>query len=418
MIMKACLIKACAPGPFKEYKKDRGGPTQNIFSVAATTPDNVELELVDETAGMKVNYETKADVIGLFMSTPDALQAYRHAAKFKQRGKTVIFGGLHPSFLPDEALQHGDAVIIGESEGVWEQLLVDFSVGQLKQRYQRSEPYDPALLKPYPTHLIDRRQFNGFWSVLVSRGCPRKCAFCLVNPFFKGIRYRPVQNVVEEIRQCEADWIELHADNLTYDRDYAIELFRALKPLKINWVGETTINICEDHELLELAAESGLRYLLVGLETPSASALKGVGKGFIDAKTAKQYVKKLHSYNIVVDSAMLFGFDGHDSSIFEQTLKFVNEIELDVSPPVITIPFPGSRLYQQYEQEGRLLHKDWSKYDGSHAVFRPAQMTPEELEQGVKWYMDQHYSLTAILKRKAKQAKNVGMVRSAYLGLQ
>lgn len=390
--MKVCLVKACAEGLYKEYKKERGGPTQNIFSVAAATPDGVELELVDETIDMKVDFDTNADLICLFMSTPDAFRAYDIAEEFKRRGKTVVFGGLHPTFMPDEALEHGDAVMIGEAEEIWEQLLEDFKEDHLQQRYQRTEPFDPAKLKPYPTHLIDKSRFNGFWSVLVARGCRNNCSFCLVNPFFNGIRYRPIENVIEEIRQCGAPWLELHADNLTYDKEYAKELFRALKPLNVTWGGETTTNICEDDELLKLAAESGLKYLLIGLETPSKAALKRMGKGFVSIDKAKEYVKKLHDYDIIVDSGMLFGFDDHDKDIFKETLRFVEEVEIDICPPIIVIPFPGSRLFEQLEREGRILTKDWSQYDGTHAVFEPKQMTADELESGVLWFFNQRYS--------------------------
>lgn len=385
--MKIDLIKVSAPSDFKTYKKYMGSPPQNIFSAAAATPADVGIKLIDETIDMKTNLKTDADLVGLFMSTPDAIRAYELADQFKQRGKTVVFGGLHPSFMPEETLQHGDAVIIGEVEEVWEQLLQDYCNGNLQTRYERATHFDLANLNPYPMNQIPKRKYDGCWSVVVSRGCRFKCSFCLVTPFFKPkMRYRPISDVIDEIKLSGANWLELHSDNLTADRDYAMELFKALKPLKIDWVGETTINIARDDELLQLAAESGLSYLLVGLETPSQSTLKAAGKGFVKIEEVKENIRKLHEYDIIVDSAMIFGFDEHDEHIFQDSLDFAKEIDLDVGHSVIMIPFPGSRLFDQLDKEGRILTRDWSKYDGTHAVFQPKNMTTQTLEEGAWWF--------------------------------
>lgn len=412
--MKVSLIKASAPGYYKQYKQERGGPPQNIFALAAATPPHVHFDLIDETANMKVKYNTDSDLISISMSTPDALHAYNHAKEFRRRGKTVVFSGLHPTFLPDEALKHGDAVIIGEQEGVWEELLEDFETGTLKRKYQNDEPVDLSTLNPYP-NCVPKRIYNDLWSVVVSRGCPFKCSFCLVNKFFDRIRYRPVENVIDEIRNAGTNWFELHADNLTHDRDYAMELFTALKPLNINWVGETTIRLAEDQELLEAAAASGCTYLLVGLETPSQSALKNISKGFVHPEQAKEYVSRLHEHNIIVDSSMLFGFDEHDTDIFKRALEFTEYVEIDICDPIISIPFPGSTLFKNLEAEGRILTYDWSLYDGGHAVFQPAQMTPEELEKGQEWFMYNYYSPVRAMKRKARQIKNVGLTNSTFI---
>lgn len=385
--MNVYIIKASAQSSFKEYKKYMGSPPQSIFSLAATTPKGVDIEMIDETMDMKVNYRSKADIVVIFASTPDILRAYEIARKFKKKGKTVVLGGLHVTFMPDEAREHADALLIGESEGIWEQLLDDYQRGQLQPRYQRSEPVDVATLKPFPTHLIDKAWYGNTWTVMVSRGCVYHCSYCLVTPFFnKGMRYRPVDHIVDEIKNSGAKWVELHSDHLMGDPDYIRELLTALKPLDIQWVGETTVNMANDEELLKLAAESGMRYILVGLETPSQDALKRAGKGFVKIQEVKEYIRRYHEYDVVVDSAMIFGFDEQDETIFERSLEFVNEVEVDVPHSVLLIPFPGSRTYRKFEAEGRLLTKNWSKYDGAHVVFQPKQMTPKQLDQGSTWF--------------------------------
>lgn len=385
--MNIYIIKASAQSSFKEYKKYQGSPPQSIFSLAAATPEGVGLELVDETMDMKVSFRNKADIVAIFASTPDILRAYKIADKFRKKGKTVVLGGLHVTFMPDEAQQHADALLIGEAEGIWEQLLDDYQHGRLQPRYQRTEPVDVATLKPFPTHLIDKSWYGNTWTVMVSRGCIYHCSYCLVTPFFnKGMRYRPVGHIVDEIKNSGAKWFELHSDHLMGDPEYIRELLTALIPLNIQWVGETTVNMSKDEELLELAAKSGMRYVLVGLETPSQEALKKAAKGFVKIQEVKEYIRRYHAYNIVVDSAMIFGFDEQDATIFERSLEFVNEVEVDVPHSVLLIPFPGSRTYRKLEEEGRLLTKDWSKYDGAHVVFQPKQMTAKQLKDGQDWF--------------------------------
>ena len=397
--MKVYLIKASAPGPFKEYKKAMGAPPQNIFSVAAATPEGVSIEMCDETIGMKPKLNIKADIVALFFHTPDAIHAYKLADKFRAKGKTVVLGGLHSSFMPDEAAAHADALLIGEAEGIWEELINDFKNKTLKKFYEREKPLDLAEVKPYPTDLIPPSKYDHVWSVLVSRGCVHHCEYCAVPPFFTGkYRLRPIESIVAEIKATPTDWVELHADNLTADRAYALELFKALKPLNINWFGESTIKMAEDEELLQAAAESGCRELLIGIETSSQGALKEAGKSFVDPDTIKGKISRFHEYGIKVISPIIFGFDNHTTDIFEESEQFCRHIGIDEVEPVLLIPFPGTPLFERLAAENRILHKDWSKYDGSYAVFQPANMTPEELEEGTDWFWNE------IRKKKASNS--------------
>lgn len=398
--MKAYLIKATAKSDYTEYKKNTGGPPQNIFSVAAATPDWVELEMTDETHGMEVNKKSDADIVAIFMSTPDAIRAYELADYFREQNKTVILGGLHTKFNQEEAIQHADSLLIGEPEEIWETLLNDVYKGHLNKKYERTQPFDLAKLKPYPAHIIDPAIYDYTWSVLVSRGCPHKCEFCLVKEFFDKYTTRPVENIVAEIKELKKlgiEWVELHADNLTVNRKYALELFNALAPLNMNFYGETTIKLADDDELLEAASNAGVKYFLFGLETISKSALQGQGKEFVEPDKLRQQIAKIKSYGIKCVSDFLFGFDEHDYSIFEETLKFVKELDLDEVYPHLVIPFPGSETFRRLEKEGRILTKDWSKYDGSHAVYQPALMDPEDLEHGVwKFWKDYESSKGSI----------------------
>ncbi len=391
--LKVYLIKASAGSDYSEYKKNTGGPPQNIFSTAAATPKNVAIEMTDEVVGMKVNYKSDADIVAIFMSTPDAYKAYDIARKFKEKGKTIVLGGLHTKFMQEEAKANCGTILVGEVEGIWEELLNDFRNNQLKPKYERTTPIDLAELNPYPLNIIDPAHYDYTWSVVVSRGCPYSCDFCLVPEFSPRYRMRPVKNIVSEVKAAKAwgiEWCELHSDNLTVNKKYAMELFKQLKPLNMNFYAETTIKISEDDELMKAAAEGGLKMILVGLETISKAALKEQNKGFVNPDKMKEQIEKINSFGIKVISDFLFGFDDHDHNIFEDTYQHTKDFKLEEIFPHLLIPFPGTKTYEKFDNDGRILTKDWSKYDGTHAVFQPKQMMPEDLENGTYWFWQKH----------------------------
>ena len=418
--MKVCIIKASAASGFKKYKKSRGGLPQNIFCLASATPRDIEVELIDETIDYEVNYSSDADLVAIMFSTPDAMRAYKHGDLFKKLGKTVVMGGLHASFLPDEALKHCDAVMIGESEPVWTDVLKDFQNHSLKERYEAAEAFDLADLKPFRKDLIPLEYYDYVWTVIVSRGCPNKCEFCTVNKFFKKQTYRPIANIIEEIKNCGTKYVELKADNLTVDRDYCLELFKALKPLQVSWSTLTALSFTEDEELLAAAVESGLSYVLVGIESVSEQALKRAGKGFVTKQKIIDGVEKFHQYGVVVDSLALFGFDSDTPDIFEKTFEFYKEIGVDVSDSAIITPYPGTSLFKRLDDEGRILTHDWAKYDGSYAVYQPASMSVEDLEYGAYWFNKKWYSRAERLERNKRMKRYLSpedyeYVRSSFI---
>lgn len=392
--MKVYIIKACADSPFKAYKKYMAAPPQSIFSMAACTPKDVDIQMTDETVDMSIQYATDADIIVIFFSTPDAYRAYEIAEKFSALAKTVILSGLHVKFNQGEALNHCDSIIVGECENVWEDVLSDYKYNKLKRKYESDRAVDMATLNPYPTNIISSEKYNHIWSVVISRGCENHCTYCLVNRYFDSIRYRPIDNIISEIKQSGAKLIELHADNLTADRSYAKELFERLIPLNIKWFGETTVNFADDEELVRLAAKSGLSYLLLGIETPSAESLEKISKGFIDVSQIKKQIKVFHKYNIMIDSAMMFGLDGQKPSIFEETVHFVRDIDLDIAHGITPIPFPGTKFYEELSASGRIISKDWSEYDGRHLVYRHEYLTPSDIDNGIKFFETNVYTLT------------------------
>lgn len=399
--MKVYLVKASAGSDYSKYKAETGGPPQNIFAAAAATPKWYGLDMADETIGMQADLTTDAQLVVIFMSTPDAYRAYELAREYRAAGKLVVLGGLHTKFNPEEAAQHADSIIIGEVENYWLELLNDAEFNSLKPRYESTAPVDLSLLNPYPTDIIPPSVYDYTWSVVVTRGCPFKCNFCLVPRFFNKFETRPISHIVEELIHLKSlgiEWVELHSDNLTHNREFALELFEAIAPLKMNFYGETTVLIARDNELLAAASRAGFKAVLLGIETPSEEALKAQKKGFVKPEKMKEYIDKIKQHGIEVWGDFLFGFDEHDPMIFEQTQQFVEQIKVDKVIPHYMIPFPGSESYKKLEAEGRILTKDWSKYDGSHAVYMPKNMTTDELEEGLYWIWSKNASFMDKLK--------------------
>jgi len=413
--MKITLIKASQDNYFKSYKKYQGSPPQNIFSAAAALQGKAKVEMYDETSGMKAPSRINGDLVVIYMSTPDAYRGYELADNYMRQGTKVILGGLHPTFMITEALLHAHAVIKGESDLLWDEILADVSINKLKAVYEATQLQDLSSLAPYPTNLISPDVYKGVWSVMVSRGCRFKCHYCTVPRFFEKQTYRPIGHIVDEIKQSGQKIFELKADNLTSDRDYCLELFEALTPLNIHWVAETNLRFADDDELLNAASRSGLWYLLVGLETPSKSALKEASKGFNNIHKSADYIRKLHDHNIVVDSCMIFGFDEHETSIFDETWDYIHNVELDVCHPTIMIPFPGTPLHKDLDEQGRILTKDWSKYDGDNVVYQPNKMTVSELETGLSNFVNRYYSTSNSLKRRWRHTKRFGAETAWYL---
>lgn len=399
--MKIYLIKASAGSDYSKYKAETGGPPQNIFAAAAATPNQYQLEMVDETIGMKTDFNSNADLVVVFFSTPDTYRAYEISAKFQALGKTIIFGGLHTKFNQQEVAEHAHALLLGEVEQYWQTLLEDFEQGRLQAIYESKEPLDLSQLKPYPTNLISPKTYNYTWSVVVTRGCPFKCDFCLVHQFFNKFQMRPIDNIVEELwhlKSLGVEWVELHSDNLTHNRDYAIELFKAIAPIGLKFYGETTVLIARDEEMLQAAQEAGVKALLLGIETPSLEALKAQKKGFVKPDKMKAYMQTIKKYDIEVWGDFLFGFDEHMPTIFKETVDFVKDIKVDKVIPHFMIPFPGSESFKKLDADNRIITKDWSKYDGSHSVYQPKNMSTTELEEGVYWVWKKTSSFVEQLK--------------------
>jgi len=407
--MKITLI---APAVVDETKRGMQGrvfqlPPLALATVAATTPKHVDVEIVDE-ALKPINYECGADLVGITTLTRFAPHAYTIADRFREKGIKVVMGGMHPSALPDEAIKHCDSVVIGEAEGVWIQLINDFEKKQLKKYYHNKDFVDLSTICTPRRDLYKKERYLFTHLIQTTRGCPFNCGFCSVTKFFgRTYRTRPVESVIEEIRDMKTKFVGFSDDNIFGNRIYARKLFSALKYEGVLWLSQASLNIADDPQLLRMAARSGCKGLFVGLESADCESLVQMNKGFLKPHKFKDAIKRLHDQGISVLGAFVLGNDNEDPSIFRRTLDFAKKIKIDLAQFAILTPYPGTAIYNRLIKENRIFNFDWTKYDAGNAVFKPLRMTADRLKEEVDKLWRDFYRFDEVIMRVLRLGRRI-----------
>jgi radical SAM superfamily enzyme YgiQ (UPF0313 family) len=376
-------------------------PILALTTLASLTPEDWEISIRDENVE-EIDFEDPADLVAISAMTPLAPRAYELADRFRRAGSKVLLGGFHPTFLPEEALQHADAVGVGEAEGYWPKLLADFQNGRLQQIYRcASRPSRWGW--PIPRRdLIKGKPYFFMNTLQTTRGCPFSCEFCAVTAFYgHTYRSRPLDEVEAEIRTLEGglNYLLFVDDNIVGNRNYAMELFTRLIPYRKRWVSHATLNLARDHKLLGLCAKSGCRGLFIGFESLSEANLKEIGKSVNKVAEYEEAVKRLHDVGIGIEGSFVVGYDEDEASVFPRLVEFVKRVKLDGGHLFIRTPFPGTRLHAKLDREGRICERDWSKYDLSHVVFHPKKISPEALQEGFHAAYREIYSYPSMISR-------------------
>ena len=377
-------------------------PILGLTLLAALFPKTYEIKIINEVIE-KVDFNAEVDLVGITGLTCVIKRAYEVADRFRERGVKVILGGVHPSLLPEEAKEHADSVFIGEAEGMLEKVLQDFEAGELKPYYKNREWSDLKDM-PLPRRDLLNKRYRPFFKVIeTTRGCPNRCEFCSV-PIINGKRYRirPLEEIDRELSAIvkkKGEYLFLSDDNVTAKEDYAFGLFDLFKHYGIKWMGFTTIKIALNEALLKKARESGCVSLFIGFESILQENLNGVSKRFVDAKELSKWVKTIQRHQIGIQGAFIFGFDEDDPTIFKKTVEFVQKNNIELPTFSVLTPFPGTPLHKRLDEEGRIFDRNWSRYDMSHAVFRPNKMTIQELQEGYLWAQKYICAPRSILKR-------------------
>jgi len=383
----------------KGYPKGLRMPPLTLPALAALTPPGIDV-IVTEEETEEIVYKDDVDLAGISFVTPTAPRAFEIAEKYRKRGTKVVLGGMHASALPDEAIDHADSVVIGEAENVWQQVIQYFRSNRLK-RFYRSDTLANLCELPIPRRDLQKKMMTfSPYSIQTTRGCPFFCDFCIVTAFFgNSFRFRPIPEVIEEIEMSgKKNWIFVD-DNIIGHKEYARKLFQELAHLKIRWVGQSSLLLGRDDTLMKMAAESGCVGLFIGFESLSSQNLRSIHKDFNKVEHFEDSIKKLHDHGILVQASFIFGLDYDDKHVFEKTVAFLIRNKIAAVSFSILTPFPGSKLHERFEKEGRIISRDWSKYDYETVVYKPKWMTPEELEEGKRWAGREFYSNPSILSR-------------------
>jgi radical SAM superfamily enzyme YgiQ (UPF0313 family) len=374
----------------------------SLATVAALFPRGTKIEIVNDSIE-EIDYDEKVDLVGITSITSTVPRAYEIADTFRKKGIPVIMGGMHVSALPEEAIKHANAVVIGEAEGQIKPLIKDFKNGKLKKFYSSDKRPD---LRKIPLPRIDlyekkNKYYKEMHMIQTTRGCPFNCDFCTVTHFFgQTYRTRSIEDIVREIKTVSRRTLIFFVDdNIAGNPKYAKKLFKALIPLNIKWFGQASLVLAKNKELLKLAARSGCISLFMGIESVSPSSLKEVGKSMNKVEEYQESIKIIHDHGIAIIGAFIFGFDSDNKSVFEETVSFIEKNQIELPSLAILTPLPGTRLNERMEKAGRIISRDWSKYTVGEVVFQPKLLTVEELQEGYYWARKQLSSFSSIYKR-------------------
>ncbi|MEI6043682.1 MAG: radical SAM protein [Chloroflexota bacterium] len=391
----------------------------SLTMIATLTPPHWEVQIIDERMGEEINYDEKVDLVGIAARTLHAPRAYEIAAEYRKRGVKVVLGGPHCSVLPNEAALKADALVLGEAEPIWGELIKDFEAGELKRYYKA--PHLPELGNhPIPRYdLIKTHNYAPMLQLESSRGCPHACDYCSVPDLYgRAYRERPVEQIVEEIlafketvfNATQAAWpagasgpAKLHIafvdDNIWPKRKRTRQLLEALIPLNVEWSSQASIVSLRDPEFLALAKESGCQLIGIGLESINPESLLEVNKKVNHVEQFAETLHMIHAYGIGVQGYFMFGFDHDKSDGFEKTADFIIENHIEMPVFNICTPFPGTSYYNHLNSQGRIFNRNWARYDGHNLVINMKGMTNEELKEGFLYINERVYNEEAINKR-------------------
>lgn len=370
--------------------------------LAALTPHDVEIEFFDDRME-EIDYDTDTDLVALSVETYTAMRAYQIASNFRRRGVPVVMGGFHPTLVPDEVAEYADAIVIGEAETVWAQLIRDFQKGKMKKTY--GSKLRPQLGGIFPDRSIFAgKRYLPLGLVEAGRGCHLRCEFCAIQSYFNATQTRrPPGDILQEINSVKKPLIFFVDDNITSNMEQAKEFFRALIPLKIRWVSQASINAAHDEEFLELIKASGCQGLLIGFESLNPKNLAKMNKRFNTMKGGfEKALANLRKHKIRLYVTFILGYEGDDEKAMQTTLEFAMRHQFYMVAFNHLTPFPGTPLYARMEKEGRLLFDKWwldPRYGYGMVPFRTGGLSPERMQELCVDARRQFYSVSSIIRR-------------------
>ena len=374
--------------------------------LAALTPPDVEVKLYDDRMEA-VPFDEPTDLVAITVETFTARRAYEICLAYRERKVPVVLGGMHVNLLPEEAMRHCDAIVLGDAEGQWAAVIGDARRGRLRAAYRGAFSAQPQARVLPRRDLFEGKGYLPVTLLQFSRGCPHRCGYCATSAYFRQRHFcRDVAAVLREIESQERRLLFFVDDNITADREKAKELFRALIPLKVRWISQASIDMLEDPALMELMMKSGCLGHVVGFESIRDASLiamdKEVNRRFAHNRY-EEAVQKLRGWGLQTWAAFTVGHDGDTADSIRETYRFALRSKFTFAAYNILMPYPGTPLYERLNAEGRLLYggKWWlhPAYRFNYAAFCPKKMTAEELTEVSFWCRKQFNSRASILYR-------------------
>lgn len=404
-----------AESPFWRPIKYSLFPPLGLATLAAYLSPDDEIDLQDQHVEA-LNLNDSPDLVVIQVYITNAYRAYQIADHYRQQGSFVILGGLHVTSLPEEASQHADAIFLGPGEETFPQFLMDFKNNR-PQKVYNSAIRTLNKIPPIRRDLIQRRRYLVPNSIVVSRGCPHHCDFCYKDAFFEGGRTfytQIVDDALAEIERLPGSHLYFLDDHLLGNAKFAGELFDGMKGMNRVFQGAATVDSVLRGNLIEKAAEAGLRSLFVGFETFSPANLK---QGNKKQNLEKDYVKavnRLHSLGIMINGSFVFGLDEDDKDVFKRTVDWGVRHSITTSTYHVLTPYPGTRLYKDMESQGRILTRNWDLYDTRNVVYQTANLTADELKDGYNWAYKEFYSWPNIFRSSYNHDSNTHKLKHFF----
>lgn len=391
-------------------------PGLTLPMLAAVTPPEVDVYFCFQSVE-DVPWDEPWDLVGITGMGSGIVGAWRIADRFRARGTPVVVGGIAATLMGAEAsLPHADAVVLGEAEELWPQVIRDALEGRLDPVYQADRVPDINTL-PLPRYDLLPRHLLGPWRpVQATRGCPFTCDYCSITAFFgQGYRKRPVDQVLRDVRASGSRFIAFIDDNIGVDWSWCTELWKALVPEGITWMSQCSLHIAERPDMLELARRSGCRLLSIGIESTNPDSLDNHDKSWNRPIRYREAIETIRGQGIDVSTEMMVGLEGDDETVFERTYDFLMSNQISVPRIHILTPAPGTPLYRRMKADGRMLKHDLSRYTGGTAVFTPAGLDPETLERGYWSLYERLFSGRGIWHRTCRNHASLGPFMRAFV---
>lgn len=405
--MKIKLIQpAMLPRPMDTKLKTRMSPSLALLTIVNLTPKEHEIIIENENVD-KIDFDEDVDLVAITVTVDVMNRAAEISKEFQKRGVKVIAGGIHITADPEGAANSFDAIIIGMAERVWKKVLKDIENNSIKKIYYDMENINGNEIVSPDYGMIDNKKYLYTNIISTSRGCPFKCDFCY-NSCTNSIKTyinRPIEDVIEDIKVLKTKHIMFIDDNFIGNPKWTKELLKEMKPLKLKWNAAVTSNIVDMPDVLDEMKESGCQSLFIGFESINSKSIESVHKTQNSVSRYEKLVDEIHKRGIMINASFVFGLDEDDAEIFKSTLEWIVKNKIETVTSHIMTPYPGTKLYASLLKENRIVDHNLSNYNTSHVVYKPKNMTAEELYDGYLWIYKEVYTLKNIIKRLPKSKK-------------